>query len=305
MSMNFSREQALLRQKLTAAGSRERAAEQQRAAGSNATFLGAEPAAVQAAANALVAAHPQIGRAQMTAFVRTLWRSGIAELRTVGVELLAARASLLEPADLPFLEDLLRECDVAGQADRLASAVLGDLVRRHKKLWKDLKRFATQDTARHRRVAVLACRLPLLDDAEAFPRFAEIGKLCAAAAAPDVLAALDEVLAAVVAVHAEAVRTFAATHGRAVVIPETPPPPPATAPEPQPTAAAAATAVLVPAAPAAKSKARPRPAKAAPKALATRSSTKGSSKRADKPKKGPAKAAKPAGGKSKASARRR
>jgi hypothetical protein len=312
MSMNFSREQALLRQKLTAVGSRERAAEHQRSTGSTATFLGAEPAAVQAAADALVAAHPQIGRAQMTAFVRTLWRSRIVELRTVGVELLAARANLLEPADLPFLDELLGDCDVASLADRLAAAVLGEVVRRHKKLWKDLKRLAGHGTANRRRAAVLACRIPLLDDPEAFPRFAEIGTACAADADPSVLAALDELLAAVAAVHNDAVRSFAAAHGRAVVIPATPAATPAAAVMAAAVEPAAPTAVMVPAVPAAKSKPRGRAAKPAKAAPATRRATTGRTKSSSgnppaKPTKGrraPA-AAKPAPGKAKVGARRR
>lgn len=237
MSMNFGREQALLRQKLGAAASPERAAALQQASGSRATFLGAEPAAVQTAAAELVAAHPQIGRAQMTAFVRTLWRSRIHELRAVGAELLAARATLLEPADLPFLEELLGDCDVPAVTERLASAVLGDLVRRHKKLWKDLKRIGGAAAAHQRRAALLACREPLLADDDAFARFAELGARAAADHDPLVLEALDAVLAAVASRHAAAVRDFAAAHGRKIAVPD---------PNPEPKAA---DPVVVPKAP--------------------------------------------------------
>ena len=117
MSMNFGREMSLLRIRLTEAGSPEKAAERQAATGSAATFLGADDAEMTAAANDLVENFPQMGRAQMTAFVRTLWQSNTHELMTVGSRILAARATLLEPADLPFVEGLLKKCDVDAVAE--------------------------------------------------------------------------------------------------------------------------------------------------------------------------------------------
>jgi hypothetical protein len=143
MSMNFAREQSLLRQKLQAAGSPQLAAQPagtRRQGHLPRRQRGGDCVAVRRPG---IAAYPQMGRAQMTAFVRTLWQSRIHELRTVGIELLAARAALLEPADLPFLEGLLQDCD----ADEARGAALpttwsARVVGKNKKLWKDLKRFA-------------------------------------------------------------------------------------------------------------------------------------------------------------------
>src|SRR5688572_16802848 len=120
MSMNFAREQSLLRQRLQAKASPDFAQARQQEHGGTTTFLGADDATVAQAATELAATHPQMGRAQMTAFVRTLWNSKIHELRSVGVQLLAARASLLEPADLPFLEGLLQDAAVDAVAEQLA-----------------------------------------------------------------------------------------------------------------------------------------------------------------------------------------
>ncbi len=278
MSMNFAREQSLLRQRLQAAGSPELAAAKKAELGSSATFLGASQEAVGAAAADLVAAHPQMGRAQMTAFVRTLWQSRIHELRAVGIELLAARAGLLEPADLAFLEGLLKDCDADPLASRLAGEVLGAVVTKNKKLWKDLKRFASASHEVMRRAAIRACRLPLLDDAESFHRFAELAEPLAGEADQALQHAIDELLAAAAAVHLDAVREFAGKHGRKVALPRirVARPKPVAA---EPTAEPAAVVAAKPA-PARKA-AKKRAAKpAAPKAAAAVPATAPAKKRA-------------------------
>ncbi|HEU4417469.1 MAG TPA: DNA alkylation repair protein [Planctomycetota bacterium] len=218
--MNFAREQSLLRQRLQAQGSPALAAARQQELGTATTFLGAGDDAIAAAATDLAAMHPQMGRAQMTAFVRTLWQSRIYELRAVGIELLAARASLLEPADLAFLEGLLADSEVDALAQRLAGDVIGVLVGKHKKLWKDLRRFAAASQDVLRRAAVRASRLPLLDDSEAFPRFVELAEPLMSVADAKLQEAIDELLAAAAAVHGDAVKELAARHGRAVKLPK-------------------------------------------------------------------------------------
>lgn len=174
MSMNFGREQALLRQRLTAAGTEERAAELQARFGEGLKFLGATDDELLAAARDLTEQFPQMGRAQMTAFVRTLWQSKTHELRAVGVEILAERSALLEAPDMPFLEGLIEDDGVEEVADRIAAAVLGPLVAGNKKLWRSLKKLANGKHARLRRAAVLACQAPVCADASLFERFAEL-----------------------------------------------------------------------------------------------------------------------------------
>ncbi|MBX3461913.1 MAG: DNA alkylation repair protein [Planctomycetes bacterium] len=217
--MNFAREQSLLRQRLQAAGSPAAAARLQQEVGGDTTFLGADGDAVRAAAADLAAAHPQMGRAQMTAFVRKLWDSRIHELRAVGIELLASRAELLEPADLGFLEQLLRDAGADVLAARLAGDVLGPLVARNKKLWRDLRRLANASHLALRLAAVRACRLPLLHDAAAFERFEELSTPLFAEADAALQAAIDELLAAAASVHGDAVQALAARHGRKLPAP--------------------------------------------------------------------------------------
>lgn len=260
MSMNFAREQSLLRQRLQAAGSPALAAQRQQEIGGTTTFLGADGDAIAAAAADLAAAHPQMGRAQMTAFVRTLWQSRIHELRAVGIELLAARAALLEPADLTFLETLLKESEADALAHRLAGDVIGALVVKNKKLWKDLRRFAMASQDVLRLAAVRACRRPLLDDTESFPRFAELAEPLFAIADQQLQLAIDALLAAAAEVHLDAVKELAARHGRQVTLPKKK----ASKPVPK---VAAAPIVAVKTAPKARPKVakKPAPAKAAPK----------------------------------------
>lgn len=224
MSMNFAREQSLLRQKLQAGSSPElAAARQQQHPG--VTFLGASDADVAAAATALAATHPQMGRAQMTAFVRTLWQSRIHELRAVGVQLLAARATLLEPADLPLLEGFVKDVADDGVQRQLARDVIGAIVVKNRKLWKDLKRFAGGSHAGLRLCGVRAAAHALADDAEAFPRFVDLVTPLLAVADAALQAAIDEVLVAAAERHHDAALAFAQQHARQVTLPKPAAPP--------------------------------------------------------------------------------
>jgi hypothetical protein len=281
MSMNFAREQSLLRQKLQAKASPEAAATRQAALGGTVTFLGASDADVAAAAATLAATYPQMGRAQMTAFVRTLWGSKIHELRAVGVDLLAARASLLEPADLPLLEGFLKDPVEPALLARLARDVVGTLVKKNRKLWKDLKRFASGTHPGLRLAGVHAAALPLADDAEAWPRFTDLATPLLAIAEPPLQAAIDDVLVAAVATHGDAVRAFTAQHARSVTLPKPAPAPKAPVAAPAPVAPAAETPAPIPAPK--KKAAKPAAVKPAAKPPAKKAAPKDPAKVAKKP----------------------
>ena len=292
MSMNFGREQSLLRQRLQAKGNPAAAAEQQQRHGTSQTFLGAPDAEIAAAAGDLAAAVPAMGRAQMTAVVRTLWKSRIHELRAAGAHLLAMRASLLEPADLPFLEDLLGDEAAEAVLGRLAADVLGALVSRHKKLWKDLRRLAGSDKDGLRRAAVRAARLPLQSDDEAFARFRELAEPLLAHADPLCQQALDEALQAAAPRHHAAASAFVQQFARSVVLP-----PPAPIAPPPPAPAVTKPVKAAPAAP--EPKAQPPQKVAATKAepVAKKASEPPPAKKTAKPSKPAAKTTKPAAAK--------
>lgn len=270
MSMNFGREQSLLRQRLSAVGSPAAAEELQRELGSEhdaqIVTLGAPAAEVHAAAHDLLVTYPQMGRAQMTAFVRTLWQSKIHELRAVGVQILIARAALLEPADLPFLEKLLGDESAAPLVEPLADGALGPLVVRHKKLWKDLEGFAKSNRRLLRRTAVAACRQPLLTDASLLPRFTKMTLPLLTDSDTALQQRIDKVLTAAAGGAdgaADTVRSFAEEHGRKLKLPKAKP---------------AKAKVLAAAAPAAKAKKAPvkqaAAKKAAPKKAAGKKTTR-------------------------------
>ncbi|MFN8827152.1 MAG: DNA alkylation repair protein [Planctomycetota bacterium] len=297
MSMNFGREQSLLRQRLQAKGNPAAAAEQQQRHGTSQTFLGAPDAEIAAAAGDLAAAFPAMGRAQMTAFVRTLWKSKIHELRAAGAHLLAMRASLLEPADLPFLEDLLGDEAAEAVLGRLAADVLGALVSRHKKLWKDLRRLAGSDKDGLRRAALRAARLPLAGDDEAFARFHELAEPLLAHADPLCQQALDEALQAAAPRHHAAATAFVQQFARSVVLP--PPAPIAPPPPPPPPPAPAVTKPVkaAPAAPEPKAQSPQKVAATKAEAVPKKASEPPAAKKAAKPSKPAAKTTKPAAAK--------
>ena len=261
MSMNFAREQSLLRQRLQAKGAPDRAAALQQLHGSGPVYLGASDDDVATAATELAAAHPQMGRAQMTAFVRTLWNSKIHELRAVGVQLLAARAALLEPHDLPLLEGFLDDQAADPVLAQLARDVLGPLVVKSKKLWKDLKRYAQSEAVGRKRTAVRASVRSLQAEAESFVRFADLATALVADPDPALQQAIDEALLAACGPSHAAALEFATRHARSVKLPKPAPvaPPPPAAP-PAPVAAAP-----VAAAPAAKPTRSKQPAAASSK----------------------------------------
>ena len=216
MSMNFGREQALLRQQLTERGSPERAAEQQEAYGDGVKCLGASPEDVQSAADGIVAQFPTMGRAQMTAFVRTLWGSKTHELRGVGAAILIARAEMLEPHDLAFVEGLLKDGHDDAMQARLAAEVLGAMVVKSKRLWKDLQRLAKSKSLQLQRAAVRAARAPCASTSGLFDRFAKLAAPLSSVDDAALQQAIDEVLVAAKTHDEAAAEAFAREHGRAI-----------------------------------------------------------------------------------------
>jgi len=214
MSMNFGREQALLRQRLTAKGSEELAAERTAQFGDSVKFLGVDDAEVLSAATDLAETYPEMGRAQMTAFVRTLWSSNTHELRCVGIEILAQRAGLLEPPDAPFVEGLIKEATTEELGARIAGDVLGPLVCKNKKLWRTLGKLAKSADEKLMRAAVRATRAPIEADKSVFSRFEELVTPLLAEADTILQEAIDEVLKAAAEQDADAVKAFAEAHGR-------------------------------------------------------------------------------------------
>ena len=158
---------------LQAAGSPERAEGEKRYLKSDLHFFGVDvPTGRRIVRRAAKGRDPQV----LLAAVVPLWTKGVFECRRAAVELLIASVDQLGPADLPMLEQLLRECRTWALVDELAPRVVGPLVERHPEVGGALDRWAGDPDFWIRRSALLALLLPLRaggGDWDRFTRYAD------------------------------------------------------------------------------------------------------------------------------------
>lgn len=100
-----------------------------------------------------------------------LWSEPVHEARLAAVKLLARGASLLTPADLPFVERLLREARTWAYVDELATAVAAPLFPSTPEAVAVLDRWAADPDFWLRRAALLVHLVPLRRGAGDFARF--------------------------------------------------------------------------------------------------------------------------------------
>ena len=115
---------------------------------------------------------PDLDHHDLVALVEALWVVPVHERRMVAVELLEEYGHLLDRADLPLLERLLRESRTWALVDGLAPSVVGPIVDRDPVAADVLDRWATDDDFWIRRAALLALLIPLRQGAGDFDRFA-------------------------------------------------------------------------------------------------------------------------------------
>ncbi|HLQ37105.1 MAG TPA: DNA alkylation repair protein [Planctomycetota bacterium] len=171
---SFGREASTLRQQLQALGTPERAASAKKYLKSDLQFFGCDTGSIRDTAKGFVAAWPGLTRAQLCAFVKHLWQSPVHELRSVGIAILELRQEVLEPADLPLLEELLQKSHSWAYVDWIAVHLVGDLVARAPKLKKELRRWAGDPDFWLRRASLLALLLPLRAGEGDFALFTEL-----------------------------------------------------------------------------------------------------------------------------------
>ena len=92
----------------------------------------------------------------LIALVEALWASEVFERRAAAVEVLGYRPALVEPADLPLIERMLRESKTWALVDGLAVGVVGGLLEREPSVQVELDRWAGDDDFWIRRSALLA-----------------------------------------------------------------------------------------------------------------------------------------------------
>lgn len=156
-----------------------RAARERRYLKSDLVHLGVPmPALRKVAVRAVRAARP--GHDDTLALAHALWTATedgtpIHETRTAAIEVLASGGRLLRPADLPFVERLIRESHTWAYVDALATRVIGDLVVRHPELAVELDRFVRDENFWIRRTAVLALLAGIRAGARDLARVSEYG----------------------------------------------------------------------------------------------------------------------------------
>ncbi|CAB4573924.1 unannotated protein [freshwater metagenome] len=150
-------------------GSPERAVSERAYLKSEYTHLGVGVPAVRGVARRYVrGARP--GHDELVALVDELWESAVYERRLLGVELVLASPRVWSPADLVWMEGLLRRCHTWALVDGLAAHGVGRVVARDPAGFPTLDRWVGDHDMWVRRSAVLALR-DLVRDGREWDRF--------------------------------------------------------------------------------------------------------------------------------------
>ena len=164
-----------IRSRLEAAGNPARAISEANYLKSTIHHFGASVPAVRKVVKQWLREHPAMAHDDLVAVCDGLWAEPVHEMRLATVELVLARPKLFGPADLAWLEQLLRECGTWALLDALASDGVGRIVRDHPESASVLDRWLTDDDFWIRRSAVLALRPSLRVGAQSdrFLRYAD------------------------------------------------------------------------------------------------------------------------------------
>ncbi len=165
-----------LERELRARGDPERALQEKRYLKSEREHFGVTVPGVRSVVKAWAALHPDLQRTDLLALVAALWARPSNECRFAAVEFLEHFGRLLEPADLPFLQERIRESGTWALVDGLAASVVGGLLDRHPEAADVLDAWALDADFWVRRSALLALLGPLRrgeGDLERFGRYAD------------------------------------------------------------------------------------------------------------------------------------
>jgi 3-methyladenine DNA glycosylase AlkD len=156
---------------LRAAGQPGRAAAEKAFLKSDLDFFGVGVPAARAIVRAWCRAHPELGHDELTALAAGLWARPHYECRMAAQMLLIQNPALLGPADIPQLEQILREARTWALVDGLTCDLIGPLVERQPELTSVLDRWAADPDFWIRRSALLSLMLALRRGAGDFGRF--------------------------------------------------------------------------------------------------------------------------------------
>ncbi|HEY2278778.1 MAG TPA: DNA alkylation repair protein [Streptosporangiaceae bacterium] len=156
---------------LRAAGQPERAVTEKAYLKSDLNFFGVGVPAARAIVRSWCRAHPDLGHDELTAVAAGLWARPDYECRMAAQMLLIQNPGLLGPADIPQLEQILRQARTWALVDGLTCDLMGPLVERYPELTGVLDRWAADPDFWIRRSALLSLLLPLRRGAGDFERF--------------------------------------------------------------------------------------------------------------------------------------
>ena len=173
MNKQANADAAFIEEQLRAAGSPERAASEQNYLKSSLEFSGTSVPASRAIVTAWRRSRPDLRREHLTTVAEALWAGPFFECRLAAVILLTDRRQLLQAADAPLVERMLRTAGTWALVDGLAADVMGSLVERFPELTGTLDRWAADENFWIRRSALLALLVPLRrGETAGFERFA-------------------------------------------------------------------------------------------------------------------------------------
>lgn len=154
-------------------GTPERAAAERAYLKSNLEFTGTTVPAIRATIGTWLKTHPDLDRDLLVGLASALWARPVHECRQAAVVLLEHRKTLLTPADVSWLESLLRSARTWALVDGLAATVAGHLAERHPgEINPVLDRWSADPDFWLRRSALLALMGPLRQGGGDFARFA-------------------------------------------------------------------------------------------------------------------------------------
>jgi 3-methyladenine DNA glycosylase AlkD len=156
---------------LRALGTAQRAVSEKAYLKSDLEFTGTPVPAIRATVRSWWRARPGLTREQLLAVAEALWARPVHESRMAALELLDAKAALLQAGDAALVERMLRTARTWALVDGLATNVMGKLTERHPELTACLDRWAGDDDFWLRRSAMLALLVPLRRGEGDFDRF--------------------------------------------------------------------------------------------------------------------------------------
>lgn len=160
-----------IERRLRSVGTRERAEAEKRYLKSALVHLGATVWQIRREVRSFATEHPALSHDELVNLVEEWWAKPVHERRMAATFLLEAYPELIEPADLPLIEQLIRESKTWALVDGLSGDVTGRLLVRHPRAAAKLDRWAADDDFWVRRAALLAMIEPLRAGAP-FDRFA-------------------------------------------------------------------------------------------------------------------------------------